>query len=574
MNALRIFVVLSLLFAEIYFAQRKKMGAYENDRREYAHLKVNDATAMPKVEEVIALAKKRDDLEELAWAYEDAVIYHPHSKEKLKYADSMVEVANRTANKDLVSHAYLTKGLVFFRQNQFPLALNEYLKAQIASAKTNNLYLQNKVLFNLGTVRMYLENYTEAQKYLEKCSHYFYCESILKSPPDVVYRAKKGYYHSIYQLSRAYLYLGKIEEADSLIILGEKGTENWEDFRKERAFFYHMRGISDLSKKKYEWSTENLKIAASEMIVLKDSTAIASVYFFLGENAWEQGAKKDALSYWTKVDSLYTKYGYTFPELHRNYKMLLQKARQDKDEVAAGRYAEILQNLNDTQSKNKNSILRRIDQDETRERLQRSNASLRNLTYILISLFILSGCLFIWVKYRKRTLTSPIAGMVSVINSEPSEGHSLPEKKEVLEGESSPQRQGTIPEAVRQKIEGHIKQFESSKKFMKKGIVIENLAKEWNTNKQYLSLYINEVKGTNFSSYLSELRINEIVRLLNEEPKYRKYTIVALAQEGGFGTRSNFSEVFLKQMGMRPQKYIHDLQNQTLPNSPPPEGCL
>lgn len=574
MNALRFFVVLSLLFAEIYFAQRKKMDDYENFRRQYDHLQVNDGTAMPKVKELIALAKKRDDLKELAWAYEDAVIYHPHSKEKLKYADSMVEVANRTPDKDLVSNAYLTKGLVFFRQNQYPLALDEYLKAQVASAKTKNLYLQNKVLFNLGTVRMYLENYTEAQKYLEKCSHYFYCESILKSPPDVVYRAKKGYYHSIYQLIRSYLYLGKMEEADSLIILGETGTENWEDFRKERAFFYHLRGISDLSKKKYEWSTENLKFAADEMTLLKDSAAIASVYFFLGENAWQQGAKDEALSYWTKVDSLYTKYGYTFPELHRNYKMLLQKSRQDKDEAATHHYTDILQNLNDTQSKNKNSILRRIDQDETRERLQRSNAFLQTLTYTLIGLSILSVGLFLLLHYRNRTPASSSLGLVAVSDSERSEDQSVFEIKEGLEGEGNPQRQGTIPEAVRQKIESHIKQFESSKKFMKKGIVIESLAKEWNTNKQYLSLYINDVKGTNFSSYLSELRINEIVRLLNEEPKYRKYTIVALAQEGGFGTRSNFSEVFLKQMGMRPQKYIHDLENQTLPNSTPPEGCL
>lgn len=34
------------------------MDDYENFRRQYDHLQVNDGTAMPKVKELIALAKK------------------------------------------------------------------------------------------------------------------------------------------------------------------------------------------------------------------------------------------------------------------------------------------------------------------------------------------------------------------------------------------------------------------------------------------------------------------------------------------------------------------------------------
>ncbi|WP_228373937.1 helix-turn-helix domain-containing protein [Epilithonimonas tenax] len=76
------------------------------------------------------------------------------------------------------------------------------------------------------------------------------------------------------------------------------------------------------------------------------------------------------------------------------------------------------------------------------------------------------------------------------------------------------------------------------------------------TNKYYLSQYINDVKGINFSKYLSTLRINYITRLMYENPYYLQIKVQGLADECGIASRQNFSDLFQEINGIRPTDFI------------------
>ncbi len=101
-----------------------------------------------------------------------------------------------------------------------------------------------------------------------------------------------------------------------------------------------------------------------------------------------------------------------------------------------------------------------------------------------------------------------------------------------------------------------MKAFEENKAFTQKGLTVEQLAASLGTNKSYLSQYINDTHGVNFSRYLSALRINYITQLMYDDPKYLLLKVQGLADECGISSRQNFSDLFQEINGIRPTDFI------------------
>ncbi|WP_062052998.1 helix-turn-helix domain-containing protein [Aquimarina longa] len=116
-----------------------------------------------------------------------------------------------------------------------------------------------------------------------------------------------------------------------------------------------------------------------------------------------------------------------------------------------------------------------------------------------------------------------------------------------------------IPEEVTQKILDDLKKFEAKELFLKNDINIRSLSKKINTNTKYLSKTINDYKNRNFNGYINKLRIDYTIKILNENPKLRNYTIVHLSQEVGFNNAEAFSRAFHNVTGKKPSVYIKEL---------------
>lgn len=108
-----------------------------------------------------------------------------------------------------------------------------------------------------------------------------------------------------------------------------------------------------------------------------------------------------------------------------------------------------------------------------------------------------------------------------------------------------------------------LKKFEEKKNFLQPHITLNKLASQLKTNSSYLSKIINDIKGKTFTNYLNELRINYIIQLLKEEPRYRAYTIDAIAELAGFNTRQSFSKAFYGQTGIRPSYFLKEIQKES-----------
>lgn len=91
-----------------------------------------------------------------------------------------------------------------------------------------------------------------------------------------------------------------------------------------------------------------------------------------------------------------------------------------------------------------------------------------------------------------------------------------------------------------------------NKGFVKTGITLIDLAVTLNTNRTYLSTYINQQKGMNFNAWINWLRIEEAKAILSEYPKI---PIAEVSEQLGYSEQSNFSRYFLKYTGTTPSSW-------------------
>lgn len=92
------------------------------------------------------------------------------------------------------------------------------------------------------------------------------------------------------------------------------------------------------------------------------------------------------------------------------------------------------------------------------------------------------------------------------------------------------------------------------KPYLNAELTLHQLADEFGVTYNHLSQIINENSQKNFYSFINQYRLNESIRLLQDE-KNNKYTILAIAYESGFKSKSVFNTLFKKEKGITPSEF-------------------
>lgn len=87
---------------------------------------------------------------------------------------------------------------------------------------------------------------------------------------------------------------------------------------------------------------------------------------------------------------------------------------------------------------------------------------------------------------------------------------------------------------------------------------IDDLADKLDVHPNYLSQVINEREKKNFYDFVNQYRIEECKKLMSD-PKNRHLTLLALAFECGFNSKSSFNRYFKKATGQTPSEYFATL---------------
>lgn len=98
------------------------------------------------------------------------------------------------------------------------------------------------------------------------------------------------------------------------------------------------------------------------------------------------------------------------------------------------------------------------------------------------------------------------------------------------------------------------KSMENEKPFLNENLTLKELADKLETSPNNLSQIINEKFNKNFYEFINEYRINEVKSLLSD-PKYSNYSLLGIAYECGFNSKSTFNSVFKQFTGKTPSEF-------------------
>lgn len=103
--------------------------------------------------------------------------------------------------------------------------------------------------------------------------------------------------------------------------------------------------------------------------------------------------------------------------------------------------------------------------------------------------------------------------------------------------------------------------MEESHLYREPDLSLSELARNLGTHPNHLSQVINEKEGKNFFDYINTLRTREFIRIA-ADPNNKKFSLLGLAFECGFKSKSSFNKYFKKVTGYSPTEYLAMSQHQ------------
>lgn len=92
------------------------------------------------------------------------------------------------------------------------------------------------------------------------------------------------------------------------------------------------------------------------------------------------------------------------------------------------------------------------------------------------------------------------------------------------------------------------------KLFLNPNLSLSTLVTQFDLSEGYISQLVNNFSDSNFSTYINKLRIEQSQFFLQNK-EYKNYTIISIALESGFNSKSAFYNAFKKETGVSPTEY-------------------
>jgi AraC-like DNA-binding protein len=100
--------------------------------------------------------------------------------------------------------------------------------------------------------------------------------------------------------------------------------------------------------------------------------------------------------------------------------------------------------------------------------------------------------------------------------------------------------------------------MQTEKLYKNPELTLADLALPLAVHPNYLSQMLNEKEGLSFYDYINKLRIEEFKRQI-ALPENRHYTLLTVAYDCGFNSKSSFNRYFRKVMEVSPSEYVQGL---------------
>lgn len=492
---------------------------------------------------------------------------------RIDYLDKAILYTKNSNDKFQPALAYNLKFAKYYYHGNYKEASKMLLKAYEYAKKTGNTKLAYDFEYNIHTLNGHWGDKRSSIKGVLKYLIFLNSDEFDSIFPEYTdHHIEEAYLDAHYNLASTYYdleeYQYAIRHLDSIY---ERKFEN--DFSKYSNQFPEYRnkilglrgGIS------YRLGNYQEALGYTDLYLLNTDKGnlygISRSLLIKGLVKWKLGDKQEALLNLKKSDSIYQYTQDEFEELGEGYQILIAHYKEIDDLenqlVYLNKYIVFEKNINS----NYIEIGNRIKQEYTIPKLlaekektieafaMRSNKNTRYYA-IFIGFIIVGLSLFLFQWYKKRQLYKRFTALSKSFNEISTDV--VKEDEEPLIAAQKKELYDFDEKQIHQIKEG-LKEFELNKDFLNSTITLQSLAEKLDTNTSYLSKYINTINGINFATYISNLRIKYAIQMLQEDARYRSYTIAAIASEVGFSNTRSFTNHFKRITGITVSYFIKKL---------------
>lgn len=130
------------------------------------------------------------------------------------------------------------------------------------------------------------------------------------------------------------------------------------------------------------------------------------------------------------------------------------------------------------------------------------------------------------------------------------------DKEELLQGPSKAmyQKSGLGETEAQAQLHQLVETMEQEKLYQDSNLNLADLAQALQVPPHNVTEIINRYLGKNFYDFVNEYRVEQVKKQLNQEDS-KSQTLLAIAMDAGFNSKSTFNSVFKKMTGMTPSEY-------------------
>ena len=121
------------------------------------------------------------------------------------------------------------------------------------------------------------------------------------------------------------------------------------------------------------------------------------------------------------------------------------------------------------------------------------------------------------------------------------------------------QRSGLKPEQEKLLLASVVRLMEEKRLYREPNFTLDDLARELDTQRHYLSQAIGSEQGQTFFTLVNRYRVAEAQQKL-ASPDFAHYSFLGIGLECGFNSKASFNRVFKEYTGQTPSQYKQNLQ--------------
>ncbi len=125
---------------------------------------------------------------------------------------------------------------------------------------------------------------------------------------------------------------------------------------------------------------------------------------------------------------------------------------------------------------------------------------------------------------------------------------------EIEKKENRYERSGLKKKDARRYLDRLLSHMETKKPYLSNDLTIQQLAQQLDIPRHHLTQVINEELGKNFYTFINEYRIKEVQQRMTD-PRYAHLTLLGIAYDSGFNSKSAFNLIFKNLTGQTPTQW-------------------